>query len=849
MRRLAADWRVTTHLPGALRQYRRDADMLPVLRRDAARSDLVLHLSPDGAAELAGLEGLVEVYAPIEPALCRPSAAVRQDPLAWEALWRRERDLARRAGLVVVPTADAALVMRLLYGVPPGRLRVAPPEALPGLLPLAFADRPHGLRPCRFTLALNDYPVLGRHTGGAIRIREGLAALGRETLLLCLGQDAAAVIGPGLVQVCVPKQPGQTSLEADLLTLTGQALEDLASAMHAPDHPGLTSLAADLASRADLAIFEHCYLAPLLDSLRGAAPDLPIVYDAHNVETRLKRELLQAHPARAALCGFVAETERRLLEAAALVLACSEGDAEEFRTQAREVVLMPHGIVPAVATLPETPRAKPRIGFIGSGHPPNVAAARFILEELAPRVPEAVFEILGGVCSALVRQPANVVLHGTLPEADKSQVMAGWVLALNPVEGGGGASLKVADYLSHGLPSLNTPHAARGFPVLQQGAGAVLPLADFAPALQALLQAPRRLQQMARCARDAATAQGWPEVATAARQVVARLADGAVPPPPPQPLLDWDETSAAAGRRQAGAARRDILSAATEPLPLVDRGLVPPEPPGSPRPPESQGIGKGGRHLARRFTVPLPAGTRRLALDLRAKGPVRLQIALRGETCRHVLLRTELDGACQINLPLAPGSTAVPVLEGEILSGPASALQIRAMRLIEPGTALLPLPAGDLATGSGRPSAEAIGQWRAPHAGHYCAVPSEATENTLLSALIADAGSARRMAAQRAALGLTDPFLLLLADAAPAPHILPAGLALVRHNGSEAISRDADGVERRVAMPVAALILPRQPACRGIIPGPLPPAERRALQRLAGWAEVPILDRVPVGAA
>jgi hypothetical protein len=129
----------------------------------------------------------------------------------------------------------------------------------------------------------------------------------------------------------------------------------------------------------------------LLDSLRGAAPDLPTVYDAHNVETRLKREMLQAHPARAALCGFVAETERRLLATAALVLACSERDAEEFRTQAREVVLMPHGIVPAVASLPETARAKPRIGFIGSCHPPNVAAARFILEELAPRVPEAVF--------------------------------------------------------------------------------------------------------------------------------------------------------------------------------------------------------------------------------------------------------------------------------------------------------------------------------------------------------------------------------------------------------------------------------------------------------------------------
>jgi hypothetical protein len=115
----------------------------------------------------------------------------------------------------------------------------------------------------------------------------------------------------------------------------------------------------------------------------------------------------------------------------------------------------------------------------------------------------------------------------------------------------------------------------------------------------------------------------------------------------------------------------------------------------------------------------------------------------------------------------------------------------------------------------------------ARHAGRYCTVPSEATEITLLPALMADAGSARRMAAQRAALGLIDPFLLLLADSIPAPYILPAGLALVRHNGNEAISRDADGVERQVAMPVASLILSRQPACRGIIPGPLLPSGTR----------------------
>jgi hypothetical protein len=563
---LAAGWSVTHHVPNALEHYSAPGETSAALRQAAAATDIVVHLTADGGTALAGLDGLVEVYAPALPALCQLSPAEAVDPEAWAMAWRREADLARRADLVVVPTAEAALLMRLLYGVPASRVRQAPPEALPALLPLAFARRDAAESATGFTLALNDYPVDGRRTGGALRVRQGLAALGRPTLLLTLANTAMTTfIAPDFLQVSLPKGCDQRDLEADLRHLAGDSLEDLASAMHAPDHAALRDVLAELAPRAAVAIFEHCYLAGLLDTLRDAAPALPIVYDAHNVEASLKRELLAGHPAEIALRAFVDILEQRLVAAAAMVLCCTGADAAHFRPTAREVVLMPHGVIPSV-TAPPSRGTAPRIGFLGSAHRPNAEAARYILEELAPRFPQAVFEIIGGACGGLASTLPNVILHGILDEAAKDAALAGWVLALNPVDSGGGASLKVADYLGHGLPSLNTPHAARGFPMLAEGAGLVLPLHDFATALERLLADPRALRRMAHSARDAAAAQGWPEVSRAARQAIAGTIAAAPPPAPPKPAVLAEATEAPLLLREAGSIRR--IAAARQALGL-----------------------------------------------------------------------------------------------------------------------------------------------------------------------------------------------------------------------------------------------------------------------------------------
>ena len=45
-----------------------------------------------------------------------------------------------------------------------------------------------------------------------------------------------------------------------------------------------------------------------------------------------------------------------------------------------------------------------------------------------------------------------------------------WDIGLNPMASGGGSSLKLPDYMANGLPSLNTPIGARGFPIKEERA-------------------------------------------------------------------------------------------------------------------------------------------------------------------------------------------------------------------------------------------------------------------------------------------------------------------------------------------------------------------------------------------
>ncbi len=373
------------------------------------------------------------------------------------------------------------------------------------------SGRARGRRPARrpLVLALNDYPVGAATSGGAVRIKEVLKALGADVILLAFGAAYEAVLlAPGLLQVTLEKSPRHRAFEERMNIGQTISVNDIVAGLFLGCDHVFAELASQLAARCTAVMFEHCYMAPALDWLRAVRPDLPIVYEAHNVEAGIKAELLREHPLRDPLLGFVVEIEQRLTGAADLVVTCTESDADHFgRVGARTIVVGNGSALSAASREPRRAagddRAVARVGFLGSAHRPNAEAARYIIDALAPQFGDALFELVGAVCEAVSGPfPRNLVLHGVVDDARKAEILGGWDVALNPVRAGGGSSLKLPDYLAHGLPTLSTPQGARGFAVAAAGIGRVVERHEFPAALRELLDDPQLRFEYARRARS-----------------------------------------------------------------------------------------------------------------------------------------------------------------------------------------------------------------------------------------------------------------------------------------------------------------------------------------------------------
>jgi len=368
---------------------------------------------------------------------------------------------------------------------------------------IGFADqRPVGI-------ALNDFPVVPAHSGGAVRIRRILDELESDVIFVCFGDEFAIdLISDRILHVQIKRTDHHQEFESRVNRDQTISINDAVAALFVAGNVTLKTILGPLLSRAAWVIFEHCYMAPLIDFIRSIHPALPVIYSAHNIETLHKRTMLNGHPLAGLVTEFISRLEERLVETADILVACTETDAEHFSRTGRAPVLVANGCV----AVPETEIARllnghgqdaepapPRIGFLGSSHPPNIDAANFIIDDLATSLPNIRFELVGSVCTALDRAlPANVKTHGIVAEPDKRRILASWDVALNPLLEGGGSSLKLPDYFAHALPTISTSIGARGFGVCDNDLGVVAERCDFADRIDELLSAPETRHRFAK---------------------------------------------------------------------------------------------------------------------------------------------------------------------------------------------------------------------------------------------------------------------------------------------------------------------------------------------------------------
>jgi glycosyltransferase involved in cell wall biosynthesis len=282
----------------------------------------------------------------------------------------------------------------------------------------------------------------------------------------------------GLEETTVPLSPEHHQAARDLsIQANGKNIIDLM--FHKQAHLSTNFLTAcrEAISWAEVVVFSHPWVYPLVRL--DLQIDQTIIYDSHNVEGLLRAQLLdESDPIERDILHEVVSVEYALCRRANLILACSHEDlllfSRLYGISASRIRVVPNGVMSETvkpASLDERiatrrtlqiDEAKRIAIFVGSDYPPNVAAARFIVDELAPGLPEVLFVLLGGVGAKIGQTANNVVVTGVIDDATKCQWLRASDVALNPMFSGSGTNIKMFDFMAAALPTLTTAIGARG---------------------------------------------------------------------------------------------------------------------------------------------------------------------------------------------------------------------------------------------------------------------------------------------------------------------------------------------------------------------------------------------------
>lgn len=235
--------------------------------------------------------------------------------------------------------------------------------------------------------------------------------------------------------------------------------------------------------RPAVVVGEGLWMHRYLDVVR--ATGVRTVLDCYNVEAAIARELaevdqrpgLEGRVVRDVLPARTEDIERAAVRAADQVWVCSDADAR--RTRALYAPSTPPVVVPnAIRTSdyvlrPPRPAAAPLVvvfpGFFP--HRPNAVAARFLVEEMFPRLARVAGDcrlVLVGAAPpeellhAAAREP-RIVVTGAV--ADVRPHLAEATVMAAPVFQGGGTRLKILEAFATGVPVISTPKGAEGLDV------------------------------------------------------------------------------------------------------------------------------------------------------------------------------------------------------------------------------------------------------------------------------------------------------------------------------------------------------------------------------------------------
>lgn len=393
------------------------------------------------------------------------------------------------------------------------------------------------------------FPVTDPGHGGQLRARNLYGALAEwaEVEVVALvdhgHQPERQTLSRGLTQVVVPRSAEHAAAGERASLAARTPVTDLVAGRDIDLTPAYLATLAEAAGDADVLVLAEPYLLPAVEAL---GLELPVIYDAYNVETDLKATAYPDTEVGRELLAEVADVERRAVIRAQAITTCSDADAQRLSTLCDRSLdaftPIPNGtLVPDVVPSPSERRiagerwrdrywragslgARPEhlAVFFGSWHPPNLDAAELLIE-VAPRLPGVLLLSVGNHGAAFANRvtPPNLVFTGVVGVRAKDRLLGAADVALNPMRTGSGTNLKLLEYLAVGAPVVSTPFGARGIDVVD---GEHLRLAEpvaFADAIAEVLADPVGAAHRADRARERVSARyGWSTLAAQLATVV-----------------------------------------------------------------------------------------------------------------------------------------------------------------------------------------------------------------------------------------------------------------------------------------------------------------------------------------
>lgn len=360
---------------------------------------------------------------------------------------------------------------------------------------------------------LNDFEVSNPFGGGEIRINRLYSELSKyyNISLLCLNNKNKVKktwIKKNFVELSVPKTKSHLQEEENINSQYWVSANDIVSSYMIEENEIFMTILKEMSLKQDILILNHPYLAKALNDINAKF----LIHESLNAEYELKKEILNGHPSYIKLIEQVKEVESLACNRSNLLISVSDDDhngLNSYLLKKGDIYTIKNGVDVIKSDIynssyyPEVRKlfGESKIGlFIGSGHMPNIDSVKFIINELAVKLNNIYFVIIGSVCNAFLQEnvPSNVLLFGQLDLEYKDVLCRISDFALNPMFGGSGSNLKLADYFSWKLPTITTICGARGYDIKNNHHALICDIEEFDEKIKLLVENPELSKKLSK---------------------------------------------------------------------------------------------------------------------------------------------------------------------------------------------------------------------------------------------------------------------------------------------------------------------------------------------------------------